>query len=141
MKSDLKTKPRKASVTKYLEGIKDPERWSDCQVLLHMMEKATRSKGVMWGSSMIGFGDYRYKYASGREGDWFLVGFANRAQGLTLYLTGYMYGFEKYKKFLDKLGPHTHGRGCLYIKRLSDINQKVLESFIKKTLVDIKKRA
>ena len=123
--AELKTKVTRASAEKFLEGIKDEKKREDCFQLLKIMKKATKAEPKMWGTSIIGFGDYHYVYASGREGDWFLTGFSPRAQNLTLYMMG---GFDA--STLKKLGKYKTGKGCLYIKRLSDVDQKVLRDMI-----------
>ncbi|TFH19807.1 MAG: DUF1801 domain-containing protein [Bacteroidia bacterium] len=99
------------------------------------MEEQSGSKPKMWGDSMVGFGDYRYKYASGREGDWFLVGFSPRKQNLTLYIMGYL---EFYTDILRGLGKFKHGKGCLYIKKLEDIDLDVLKTLISTSIKRLK---
>ena len=123
--AELKTKVTRASVDKFLEGIKDEKKRADCYQILKIMKKATKAEPKMWGPSIIGFGDYRYKYASGRENDWFITGFSPRAQALTLYMTG---GFDK--ELLGKLGKYKTGKGCLYIGKIEDIDPKVLSELI-----------
>jgi hypothetical protein len=118
--AELKTKATGASVAEFLKGIADPGRRKDCQVVLTMMQEATGSRPRMWGSSIVGFGDYHYKYASGREGDWFIMGFSPRKQDLTLYL---MSGVEKHKT----------GMGCLYIKTLDDIHLPTLKRLLRES--------
>lgn len=125
--AENKTKPTSKSVASYLAEIEDPARQDDCKTIAALMEELTGSKPKMWGESIVGFGDYRYKYASGREGDWFLAGFSNRKQSLTLYIMGYL---EYYTDILENLGTYKHGKGCLYIKRLSDVNMDVLRTLI-----------
>jgi hypothetical protein len=134
--AENKTKPTEKSVASYLDGIEDPERKADCKVIAQLMEELTGAKPRMWGDSIVGFGDYRYKYASGREGDWFLAGFSNRKQSLTLYIMGYL---EFYTDILEGLGKFTHGKGCLYIKRLSDVNLDVLKTLISTSIERLKK--
>ncbi len=124
--AELKTKPTDASVDAYLSAIPDEQRQEECQVIAEMMQRATKAKAQMWGS-MIGFGSYHYKYPSGREGDWFLTGFAPRKKALTLYI---MAGFAQYDALLEKLGKYRTGKSCLYIKRLADVDLKVLEKLI-----------
>ena len=125
--AELKTKLNNASVDKFLKGIKDEQTRADCQQILEIMKKAAKAEPKMWGTSIVGFGVYHYKYASGREGDWFLVGFSPRKQNLTIYI---MTGFDRYSAQLKKLGKHSLGKGCLYIKRLSDVDKKVLKELI-----------
>jgi hypothetical protein len=98
------------------------------------MKKATKSEPKMWGSSIIGFGDYRYKYATGREGNWFITGFSPRKQNLTLYMMG---GFDP--EILKRLGRYKTGKGCLYINKLEDVNKKVLNELITKSVKSAKK--
>ena len=123
--AELKTQATKASVDRFLQGIKDEQKREDCYQILKIMEKVTKAEPRMWGTSIIGFGDHHYVYASGREGDWFLTGFSPRAQNLTLYTMG---GFDG--ELLKKLGKHTMGKGCLYIKRLEDVDIRVLQDLI-----------
>ncbi len=128
--AELKTKPTGVSVAGFLDAIVDEQRRADCRMLARIMQKATGSKGKMWGPSIVGFGDYHYKYASGREGDWFRVGFAPRKQDLTLYLMG---GLTVRQPLLDTLGKHKRGKGCLYLKRLADVDVKVLTKLIEES--------
>ena len=127
--AELKTIPTKASVDKFLKGITDEKKREDCFQILKMMEKATRSRAKMWGTSIIGFGDHHYVYESGREGDWFLAGFSPRAQNLTLYMMG---GFDG--GVLKKLGKYKTGKGCLYINKLEDVDTKILNELITASL-------
>jgi hypothetical protein len=123
--AELKTKVTKASVDKFLQGIKDEKKREECYQILKIMKKATKAEPKMWGTSIIGFGDYRYKYASGREGDWFITGFSPRVQNLTLYMMG---GFDQ--ELLKKLGKYKTGKGCLYVNKLEDVDTKVLDKLI-----------
>lgn len=125
--ADLKTKPTTATVDAFLKGIDDDDRRKDCHTLARIMKKAVKADGRMWGPSIVGFGSYHYKYESGREADWFLVGFAPRKQDLTLYL---MAGFDRFPTLLKKLGKHKTGKSCLYIKRLADVDQSVLAELV-----------
>jgi hypothetical protein len=127
--AELKTRLTKASVDKFLEGIKDEKKRQDCYEILKIMKKATRSEPKMWGTSIIGFGDYHYVYESGREGDWFITGFSPRVQNLTLYMMG---GFDR--ETLKKLGKYKTGKGCLYINKLEDVDLKVLNELITKSV-------
>lgn len=129
--AELKTKVNKASVDKFINNIKDERVREDCRRIVEIMKKATAAEPKMWGSSIVGFGSYHYKYASGREGDWFLVGFSPRKQNLTLYLT---YGFEEYDSLLKKLGKYSTGKSCLYIKRLAEVDLKILTELIAKSV-------
>lgn len=125
--ADLKTKPTDHSVEQFLNGIPNEERRRDCFTILEIMKQFTQAEPKLWGESIIGFGSYHYKYASGREGDWFLTGFSPRKQSLTLYL---MAGFEQYNDLLKTLGKHKVGKSCLYINRLEDIHLPTLEKLI-----------
>ena len=127
--AELKTQVTKASIEKFLDGIKDEKKRQDCYQLLKIMKKATRAEPKMWGTSIIGFGDHHYVYASGHEGDWFLTGFSPRAQNLTLYMMG---GFDG--ESLKKLGKYKTGKGCLYINKLEDVDTKVLNELITKSV-------
>ena len=133
--SENKTKATTKSVPDFLNTIADPVRREDCRTIAAIMEDLTGSKPKMWGGSMVGFGDYRYKYASGREGDWFLVGFSPRKQALSIYIMGYL---EFYTEILEGLGKHTHGKGCLYIKKLEDIDLDVLKTLISTSIKRLK---
>jgi hypothetical protein len=125
--AELKTKSTTASVSQFIDAIKDPDRRKDCRTVLGMMKKATGARPRMWGSSIVGFGKYRYRYASGREGDWFVIGFSPRKQNLTLYL---MSGANSHGALLRKLGKHKLGMGCLYINRLTDVDLPTLRDLI-----------
>jgi len=125
--ANLKTFPSNKSVEKFLNGISDPQKKQDCYTLLAMMKEITSHESKMWGSSIVGFGSYHYRYESGREGDWFLTGFSPRKQNLTIYI---MSGFEKQGALLKKLGKHKTSVSCLYINRLEDIDISILKRLI-----------
>jgi hypothetical protein len=125
--AELKTKPTDQSVEEFLNGVADEQKRRDCHTLVKMMSQATGAEPRMWGDSIVGFGAYRYKYASGREGDWPLVGFSPRKQNLTLYI---MSGFEQYDDLLKALGKHTTGKACLYVKSLEGIHLPTLKKLI-----------
>jgi hypothetical protein len=127
--AELKTQVTRASVDKFLEGIKDEKKRQDCYEILKLMKKATKAEPKMWGTSIIGFGDYHYVYESGREGDWFVTGFSPRAQNLTLYMMG---GFDP--EVMKRLGKYKTGKGCLYINKLEDVDLKVLNELITKSV-------
>ena len=126
-KAELKTKVNDASVTKFLNSVADEQKRNDSLEILKMMQQVTKEEPKMWGSSIIGFGSYHYKGASGREGDWMLTGFSPRKQALTLYL---MHGFDAHADLLKKLGKYKTGMGCLYIKTLDDVDRKVLKELV-----------
>ena len=102
-----------------------------------MMRAATGSRARMWGTSIVGYGSYHYQYASGREGDWMLVGFSPRKQNLVVYI---MPGFDRFARLLEKLGKYKTGKSCLYIKRLADIDEAVLERLISDSVADMRSR-
>jgi hypothetical protein len=134
--STLKTKKTTKSVSAHIADIKDDSKHADAKTLLALMTEATGMKPVLWGDNIIGFGEYHYKYASGREGDWPLTGFSVRSRNLTVYI---MPGFKKYGEFLKKLGPHKHSVSCLHIKQLSDINLPILKRLVQRSVIDMKK--
>jgi len=125
-KATLKTQPTTKSVAAFLKTV-DPERRADCEALAAMMRKATGAPPVMWGDAIVGFGKYQYQYATGRQGDWFLCGFAPRKTNVTLYMMG---ARERRAKFLPKLGKHKVSGSCLHIKSLADVDRKVLAAMI-----------
>lgn len=126
--AEIKTKPTDVSVESFIAALPDEQKRKDSQTILKMMEKATKEKPKMWGASMIGFGDKRYKSpATGREVDWFKIGFSPRKANLSLYLT---MDIKKHADTLKKLGKHKTGVGCLYINKLEDVDTKVLEKMI-----------
>lgn len=125
--AELKTKKTTASVAAFVNQISDEQRRKDARAVLSMMRDLTKEKPAMWGSSIVGFGRLHYKYASGREGEWFRVGFAPRKDALTLYLCG---GLAAQEDLLEKLGKYKRGGGCLYVKRLADVDQRVLKQLI-----------
>ena len=131
----MKTKPTNESVKDFLNKISDEERRADCFAVAKIMEEITGEKPTMWGPSIVGFGSYHYKYASGREGDWPMTGFSPRKKDLTVYL---MMGFAKHTELIEKLGKHSGAQSCLYIKRLSDIHVPTLKKLIKISLKDLK---
>lgn len=134
--AELKTRVTEASVDAFLTGIMDEQKREDCYQILKIMKKATKTEPKMWGTSIIGFGDRHYVYESGREGDWFITGFSPRAQNLTLYTSG---GFDP--ELLKKLGKYKTGKGCLYIKKLEDVDTKVLTDMINTSVKNAKASA
>ena len=135
-KAELKTKQTTASVDKFLNGIKDEQQRTDARKVCDMMQRLTGDEPRMWGPSIVGFGSRHLKYDSGRELDWMCIGFAPRKTNLSLYVISEAL---RGTGLLDKLGPHKRGVGCLYIKRLADIDEKVLEKVIKVTLKGMKR--
>jgi len=129
--AELKTKKTEASVDDFLNGLPSEQTRKDCFEIVKLMKQATKAEPKMWGSSIIGFGSTRLKYASGRELDWMIIGFSPRKQNLTLYLTG---NLNTYADLLQKLGKHKTGGGCLYIKTLMDVDTKVLKEIIQQSV-------
>lgn len=127
-KSTNKTQATKSSVSGFLNALEDSQRKKDSKKVLKLMKQLTGEKAVMWGSSIVGFGEYHYKYVSGREGDFMKVGFSPRKHALTLYI---MPGFKRYDTLMSKLGSYKTGKSCLYIKRLEDVDEEVLSLLIK----------
>jgi len=129
--AENKTKPTEVSVAAYIEAIADEARRADAKALMKLMQKASGEKPKMWGPAIVGFGSYHYKYESGREGDMPVIAFSPRKAASVLYGA---IGFEGSEKLLAKLGKHTTGKGCLYIKKLSEVDLKVLEAMVTKSL-------
>lgn len=125
--AELKTKENDQSVDAFLATVEDPRKREDCYTLIDIMQAAAGEGPRMWGDSIVGFSHYRYKYATGRTGEWPIVAFSPRKQNLTLYI---MAGFDNYEELLGKLGKHTTGKSCLYVKRLSDLDMDVLETLV-----------
>lgn len=125
--AELKTKKHDGDVDAFLAGIEDDAKREDARELRQIMADVTGDEGAMWGDSIVGFGSYHYRYASGREGDWFEVGFSPRKRNLTLYL---MTGFEDSEGLLTRLGKHSTGKACLYVNRLSDVDRDVLRQLV-----------
>ena len=125
--ADIKTKATMVSVTGFINSIEDKDKRADVRKVAAMMRRATGKRAKMWGPSIVGYGTYHYKYASGREGDFMIAGFSPRKQALTVYILA---GFGRFEKLMNKLGKYKTGKSCLYIKRLSDVDQKVLEKLI-----------
>ena len=128
--ADLKTKKNEASVEGFLKSVENEKRREDSFLILDLMKEVTGEKPTMWGTSIVGFGSYHYKGASGREGDWMKVGFSPRKQNMTLYI---MDGFGSYDSLLQKLGKYKTGKSCLYINKLEDVDQTVLRELVKQS--------
>jgi hypothetical protein len=133
--AEQKTKPTNERVEDFLNRIPEAERREDCFAVAKIMEEITGERPVMWGPSIVGFGTYHYKYASGREGDWPITGFSPRKKDLTVYM---MMGFAKHTEMMEKLGKYSHAQSCLYIKRLSDIHLPTLKKLIKTSVKELK---
>lgn len=125
-----KTTMNDGDVQAFLNSVEDENTRKDAQIILQMMEEETKLSPKMWGKNMIGFGSYHYKYKSGREGDYFRIGFSPRKQKFSIYLMDGMVSNEAYTREFEKLGKHTKGKSCLYIKKLEQIDQKVLREII-----------
>jgi hypothetical protein len=134
--AELKTKRNRKSVRKFIAGVENDRRRADAEAVLALMEEVMGEKPAMWGDKIVGFGSYRYKYESGREGDWFVVGLSPGKARLSLYI---MTGFSRYQDLLKKLGKHKTGSCCLYINRLEDIDMKVLRRIIKDSAARVKR--
>jgi hypothetical protein len=135
--AEAKTKPTDHSVESFIKSIPDPQTRQDCFTIAKLMKEATRCEPTMWGASIVGFGLQRYKYASGREGDWPLIGFSPRKQNLTLYI---MSGFDSHPELLKRLGKHSVAKSCLYIKSLTDIDLPTLRKLIRESVKKKKRR-
>jgi hypothetical protein len=129
--AENKTKPTKLSVAAFIDTLTDPAKRADAKALVKLMQSAAGEKPKMWGSSIIGFGSYHYRHESGREGDMPVIAFSPRKAATVLYG---MTGFSEAAALLAKLGKHTTGKGCLYIKKLVDVDQQVLETLVVKSL-------
>ena len=130
--AELKTKKTDLSVDAFIKKVPEAQKRQDSFTIIELMEKATKSKGKMWGSAIIGFGDRHLIYDSGRELDWFVMGFSPRKQNLTLYIPGTV---EKQQALLKKLGKYKTGKGCLYINKLAEVDMAVLKEIIQKGIV------
>jgi hypothetical protein len=135
--AELKTKPTNVSVSTYLRSLPDKQAQEDCRELVSLMKAATGAGPKMWGDSIVGFGKCHLKYASGRELNWFYVGFSPRKAGLSLYLTC---DLSKYARLLKKLGSHKRGKGCLYIKKLGDVDLDVLKELVVLSVEEMRQR-
>src|SRR6186713_2218637 len=136
MAKPLKTQRNATSVKSFLDDIKDEQKRKDARSVSTIMQEVTGEKPAMWGTSIVGFGSYHYKYASGQEGDWPLVGFSPRKENLTLYI---MPGFKDYADLLGKLGKHKKGMSCLYIKSLDDVHLPTLKTLVRQSVRQMKK--
>jgi len=125
--AENKTKPAKVSATAFIKSIEDEQMRRDARKVAAMMREATGSRARMWGANIVGFGEYHYRYESGREGDFMIAGFSPRKQALTLYVIP---GFKHFESLMSKLGKYKTGKSCLYIRRLSDVDEQVLKRLI-----------
>ncbi|MEM9887226.1 MAG: DUF1801 domain-containing protein [Bacteroidota bacterium] len=125
--AELKTKENDGDVLAFLNSVEHEKRKADSFQLLEMMSKITGETPKMWGKTIVGFGSYHYKYASGREGDWYITGFSPRKQSMTIYI---MTGFDRYDELMAKLGQYKTGKSCLYVNKLEDVDEAVLKELI-----------
>lgn len=135
--AELKTKPSDQSVEDFLNSVADEKQRQDSSDILKLMKEVTKAEPKMWGPAIIGFGEYHYKYESGREGDWFLTGFSPRKQNVTLYI---MPGFARFDDLMKKLGKYKTGKGCLYIKKLEDVDMGVLRELIERSVAYLQEK-
>ena len=136
--AELKTKKNDAGVEDFLNRVENKRRREDSFVVLELMKEVTGEEPKMWGTSIVGFGSYHYKYASGREGDWMVTGFSPRKQSLTLYL---MDGFDGYDALIGDLGKHRTGKSCLYINKLDDVDMDVLRELVRQSVAHMTEQA
>ena len=137
MSSYLKTKQNNADVWAFLDSIKNDQQKKDSLYLLDMMRVISGVEPKMWGKQMVGFGNYSYKTKAGKVGEWFLIGFSPRKNNISLHL---MFGLEEQADLLNKLGKHSKGKGCLYINKLDDIDEKVLKEIMTNTFIGMQKQ-
>ncbi|UYP44590.1 hypothetical protein NEF87_000875 [Candidatus Lokiarchaeum ossiferum] len=133
----LKTKANDKNVQAFLDTIQNPQKKQDSLVIMQILQEKSGNEPIMWGNSIIGYGKYHYKYKTGREGDWMRIAFSPRKQNLTLYI---MDGFETHKELLNKLGKFKIGKSCLYIKKLADIDNKILSQLVEQSLHNMNTR-
>jgi len=135
--ADNKTKETNASVGVFLNTVADPQKRADCKAIAAMMRRVTGKRAKMWGPSIVGFDRYDYRYDSGRSGSFMMTGFSPRAQNIVLYV---MPGFSKFGELLERLGRHKTGKSCLYIRRLADVDKKVLERLVRDSVTHMRKK-
>jgi len=135
--AENKTRATEASVEEYVAAIADEQRRKDCETLIKLMKKVTRKPATLWGSSIVGFDSYHYRYESGREGDWCITGFSSRKSDISVYL---MASGPNQESLLTQLGRHKMAKSCLSIRRLSDIDMKVLEQLVVESVAEVKRR-
>ena len=130
-----KTQPTRLKVSEFIAGIEDKRKRADCRELMKLMREITGNRATMWGPSIVGFGKYHYKYASGREGDFFLTGFSPRKQALSIYIIS---GFKAHAGLMEKLGKFKTGKSCLYVKSLDDIDRAVLKELVTESVAHMR---
>ena len=134
--AELKTKASDASVSAFLQSVDGEQKHRDARDILALMKEETGKRPRMWGTSIVGFGSYHYKYQSGREGDWLVTGFSPRKQNLAVYIVP---GFSRYSTLMSRLEKYKTGKSCLYLRRLGDVDQKVLRQLVTRSVADMKK--
>ena len=135
--AENKTKPTQLKVSDFISGIEDKVKRDDCRELMKLMAKVTGNRAKMWGSAIVGYGKYHYKYESGREGDFFLTGFSPRKQALSIYIVS---GFSINPELMEKLGKYKTGKSCLYVKKLDDVDRSVLAQLVKESVAYIRNK-
>lgn len=135
--AEAKTKPTSASIDEYLESRASPEQLADCKSLMAMFKRVTKEQPRMWGPSIVGYGSYSYRYESGRTGESCLTGFAVRGRELVVYLVAES---PEQRELLARLGKHKIGKSCLYLKRLAEVDTKVLEALVAKSVSEVRRR-
>ena len=135
--AENKTQPTKLKVSEFIAGIEDKVKRSDCRELMKLMSGVTGNRAKMWGANIVGYGKYHYKYASGREGEFFLTGFSPRKQALSIYIIS---GFSISPKLMEKLGKHKTGKSCLYVKKLDDIDREVLAQLVEESVAYLREK-
>ncbi|XOV93260.1 MAG: DUF1801 domain-containing protein [Bacteroidota bacterium] len=135
--AENKTQPTDQDVTAFIGSVDDEIKKADCFKLIEIMQEITKMPPKMWGPAIVGFGEYHYKYDSGREGDFFIVGFSPRKQNLTIYI---MPGFDRYPEHMAQIGKYKTGKSCLYTKKLDDLNLDILKKLIKDSVSYMNKR-
>jgi len=135
--AENKTKPTQQKVSEFIAGIEDRVKRADCRELMKMMSAITGHRAKMWGPDIVGYGNYHYRYESGREGDFFLTGFSPRKQALSIYIIS---GFSLYPELMAKLGKYKTGKSCLYVKKLDDLDRAVLAQLARESVAHIRKK-
>ena len=135
--AEVKTRPNNQNVEGFLNSVEDEKKRQDSFTIMKLMKEITNSEPIMWGPSIVGFGNYQYEYESGRKGDWFLTGFSPRKQNLTLYI---MPGFNRYEELMNKLGKYKTGKACLYINKLEDVDMNIIWELVKQSVEYLKKK-
>jgi Domain of unknown function (DU1801) len=135
--AEPKTKKSRASVAAFLAAVPDPERRKDARAVAALLRRVTGERAALWGTNIVGFGTYHYRYASGREGDWPVAAFAPRADRISVYVTC---DLSRHRELLARLGKHSKGKGCLHIRRLSDVDPDVLEELVRSGVAEVRAR-